>query len=412
MNIPYYLTLSILVICSCKSNPQINEVRILNTNQELAVTSAQIPYVQEYEKFALETMKETHQPGAAIAIVKGSEILYLKGMGVKSFGTTDSVDIHTVFRIASVSKGFAAILAGIMVQEKKFEWDDKVLKYLPDFALKDTFSTHHITIRHILSHTSGLPIHTFTNLIESRVPYETLRDNLRYVAPVAPLGKEFGYQNVVYSLIGDIIRKVTDKPYNEVLTEKVFIPLQMTDASASFESLDKDSNVALPHLKRSDSTFYACRNTPEYYSVLPAAGVNASISDMAKWLLALLGNNPEVISQETLKELFKPEVQVPKRRKYHIIRWRSIRETNYAMGWRVLNYGGETVIYHGGFVNGYRSEIGFCPSQKIGIVVLCNASGKLVNESIPTFFDDYFNHQNKLEIKKAVMTPPFLCTKY
>lgn len=412
MNIRYFLALSILGICSCKSKPQIVEVRILHANKELAVSSAQIPYVQEYEKFALETIKETHQPGAAIAIVKGSEVLYLKGMGVKSVGTTDSVDIHTVFRIASVSKGFAAILTGILVQEKKIEWDDKVIKYLPAFALKDTFSTHHITIRHILSHTSGLPIHTFTNLIESRVPYETLRDNLRYVSPVAPLGKEYGYQNVVYSLIGDIIKKVTGKPYNEVLKEKVFTPLQMTDASASFESLDEGSNVALPHLKRSDSTFYAFRNTPEYYSVLPAAGVNASISDMAKWLMALLGNNPEVITKETLKELFKREVQVPRRRKYHFFRWRSIRETYYAMGWRVLNYGGETVIYHGGFVNGYRSEIGFCPSQKIGIVVLCNASGKLVNESIPTFFDDYFNHQHNLEIKKAVITPPFLFTMY
>jgi beta-lactamase class C len=165
--------------------------------------------------------------------------------------------------------------------------------------------------------------------------------------------------------------------------------------------LEHGSNVALPHYKRSDSTFYAFRNTPEYYTVLPAAGVNASISDMAKWLLALLGNNQDVISTATLNELFKPEVQVPRRRKYHFFKWKSIRETYYAMGLRVLSYGGETVIYHGGFVNGYRSEIGFCPSQKIGIVVLCNASGKLVNESVPVFFDAYFNHQPKPETKKA-----------
>jgi beta-lactamase class C len=238
-------------------------------------------------------------------------------------------------------------------------------------------------------------------MIESRVPYETLRDNLRTVEPAAPLGKEYAYQNVVYSLIGDIIQKVTGKPYGEVLKEKVFDPLHLTDASTSFESLEHGSNVALPHYKRSDSTFYAFRNTPEYYTVLPAAGVNASISDMAKWLQALLGNNQDVISSATLNELFKPEVQVPRRRKYHFFKWKSIRETYYGMGLRVLSYGGETVIYHGGFVNGYRSEIGFCPSQKIGIVILCNASGKLVNESVPVFFDAYFNHQPKPEIKKA-----------
>ena len=403
MNIRFFPVVILLSFCSCKSKPQIAVVGIPLTNPELSVSKGQFPYVGEYEQFALETMKETHQPGAAIAIVKGSEVLYLKGLGVKCAGTTDSVDIHTVFRIASVSKGFASMLAGILVQEKKMDWDDKVIKYLPDFAMKDTFRTHHLAIRNILSHTSGLPTHTFTNLIESRVPYEKLRENLRTIEPAAPLGKEYAYQNVVYSLIGDIIYKVTGKPYGDVLKEKVFNPLHMTDASTSFESLDHGSNVALPHYKRSDSTFYTFRNTPEYYTVLHAAGVNASISDMAKWLLALLGNNPDVISNATLNELFKPEVQVPRRRKYHFFKWNGIKETYYAMGWRVLNYGGETVIYHGGFVNGYRSEIGFCPSQNIGIVVLCNASGRLVNESVPVFFDRYFNHQPKPEIKKAGM---------
>ncbi len=393
MTLRYYIAIITLAFCSCKNEPKVAKSMPIRINGELIVSSTQLPFVKEYEKFALETMKETHQPGAAIAIIKGSEVLYLKGLGVKSAGTTDSVDIHTVFRIASVSKGFAAMLAGIMVDEKKFDWDDKVIKYLPDFVLKDTFSTHHITIRHILSHTSGLPRHTYTNLIENRVPFDKLRYNLRNVKPVAPLGKEYAYQNVVYSLIGDIITKVTGKTYHDVLQEKIFTPLQMNDASASFETLRHGSNVALPHYKRNDSTFFTFRNTPEYYSVLPAAGVNASISDMAKWLLALLGNNPEVISAESLKDIYESEIQVPRLRKYHFFRWLPIRASHYAMGWRVINYSGETVIYHGGLVNGYRSEIGFCPSQKIGIVVLCNASGKLANESIPAFFDNYFRYK-------------------
>jgi len=335
-------------------------------------------------------MDETHSPGAAIAIIKDSSVLLMKGYGVKTFGGNDSVDVHTVFRIASVSKGFASMLAGILVQEKLINWDDKVRKYLPHFSLRDSFNSRHLTIRHILSHTSGLPLHTFTNLIEDNIPYAKLRDNLSTVPNTGHVGTIFAYQNVIYSLISDIAQAASNKTYEELLHEKIFTPLGMTDASASYKDLMADTDLALPHLRGFANTFRLTKNTPAYFAVLPAAGVNASISDMTQWLQALLGNRPDIIDTSTLREIYKPEIETPRRGKYQFFHWPNLKDAHYGLGWRVLNYAGHTLIYHGGHINGYRSEVGFCPAEHVGIVILTNASGKLANNGVQEFFDRYF----------------------
>src|SRR3970040_2650961 len=123
----------------------------------------QNPYVDDlvtlYDHAIREIVNDTGIPGAAIAIVKDSSIIYLQGLGVKIRGGNDSIDQHTVFRIGSVSKCFAAVLTAILVEEKVFNWDDPVIKYLPDFQLKSPEQTSLLTIRHVLSHTTGLPYH-------------------------------------------------------------------------------------------------------------------------------------------------------------------------------------------------------------------------------------------------------------
>lgn len=357
-------------------------------------------FVTEFEKYVTETMAQSHMPGAAVAIVSDTSIILLKGYGVKTFGSHDSVDVHTVFRIASVSKGFASMLAGILVQENLIAWDDKVIKYLPDFKLKDETSTHQLTIRNILSHTSGLPVHTFSNMIEEGIPFATLEYNLRTVNMAAPVGKEFAYQNVIFSLISDIALKATGKTYAELLHEKIFKPLGMNDASDSFEDLVTAKNVAMPHLRRDSTKYLLIHNTQAYYSVLPAAGVNASISDMAQWLKALLGERPDVIKKSILQEMYKPEIVTPRRSKYEFFRWNQLKKASYGLGWRVLNYGGDTVIYHGGHVNGYRSEVAFSPSDKVGIVILTNSTGKLPNDGVEIFFDAYLAFKKSMILVK------------
>jgi beta-lactamase class C len=344
--------------------------------------------VASYDRFFFREFKENNYPGAAVTIVKDSGIKWLKGYGVKEAGTQDSVDINTVFRIGSVSKGFAAVLTGMLVHENILTWDDRVKAHLSDFSLKDSVNTSELTIRHIMSHTSGLPKHTYTNLLDQDVPYEEIVELLDDVPAISPPGEVYSYQNVVFSLIGNILQNLTGKCYNSMIVEEIFEPLDMYDSSIDYFNLVKSSNLARPHYK-SNNTYKSKKNSSKYFSVSPASGINMSISDMSKWLTALLGNNPDVINPDIFNEIFKPHVRTYIKYKYRKY-WKNLGDLHYGLGWRIFNFRGNEIIYHGGYINGYRAEVALCPKERIGIAVLMNSSSKLANMCIPQFFDIYF----------------------
>ena len=344
--------------------------------------------VSSYDNFFSREFMENNCPGAAVAIVKNSGIKWLRGYGVKEAGTQDSVDINTVFRIGSVSKGFAAVITGMLIHENKLNWDDRVKTHLSNFSLRDTVNTNELTVRHIMSHTSGFPKHTFTNLLDQGVPYEEIIGLLGGVPAISLPGEVYSYQNVVFSLIGDILQNLTGKCYNSLIVEKIFEPLEMYDSSIDYFNLVKNSNLARPHFKTGND-YKSKKNSKRYFSVSPASGINMSISDMSKWLMALLGNNPDVISPDILDEIFKPHINTYIKYKYRKY-WKDLGDLHYGLGWRIFNYRGNKIIYHGGYINGYRAEVALYPEEGIGIAVLMNSSSKLANMCIPQFFDIYF----------------------
>ena len=345
------------------------------------------PYTQkvlsQYEEFIERAIRAGTSPGAAVAIVKDSSIIYLKGFGLKQVGEPDSINTNTVFRLGSVSKCFASVLAGTLVSDHLFSWDDPLIKYLPDFALKSKESTGKLTVRHVLSHTIGLPYHAFTNMIEERASLDTLFKELRYLDLIGEPGKVYSYQNVGYSLIGEVIKATTHKSFEEALTEKVFRPLHMKNSSASYDAMVNNSNIAKPHLF-TRKHWVSIPVSDTYYDVTPAGGVNASIADMALWLKALLGNDQEVLTSATLDQIFEPQVRaISKNRNFW--KWKKPKASYYALGWRVLTFKNDTIEYHGGYVNGYRSEVAVDRKNRIAICVLTNSAGNLADQSIPEF---------------------------
>ncbi len=356
------------------------------------------PYTQkvlsQYEEFIERAIRAGTSPGAAVAIVKDSSIIYLKGFGLKQVGEPDSINTNTVFRLGSVSKCFASVLAGTLVSDHLFSWDDPLIKYLPDFALKSKESTEKLTVRHVLSHTIGLPYHAFTNMIEERASLDTLFKELRYLDLIGEPGKVYSYQNVGYSLIGEVIKATTHKSFEEALTEKVFRPLHMKNSSASYDAMVNNSNIAKPHLF-TRKHWVSIPVSDTYYDVTPAGGVNASIADMALWLKALLGNDQEVLTSATLDQIFEPQVRaISKNRNFW--KWKKPKASYYALGWRVLTFKNDTIEYHGGYVNGYRSEVAIDRKNRIAICVLTNSAGNLADQSIPEFLTRFSQQEDSI----------------
>jgi beta-lactamase class C len=341
----------------------------------------------KYDTFVENFIENRNVPGVAIAVVIDSQIIFIKGYGVKKVGENEPIGAHSVFRISSLSKGFASVLSGLLVKDGVFNWDDKVIKYLPDFSLKDTLSTKNLTIRHLLSHTSGLIPHAYDNLIEANVPLKAIIKELKTVSVICPVGKCYGYQNTVYGVISELIESVTDKKYTELLKERLIQPLGMEDVSFSKKELRATMDRVYPHIKK-QGEWTPTRIKETYYNVQAAAGINASVYDMALWVKGLLGGSPEIIPSDIVDEVTKPIIKTP--REVTNFNWcNHLRSAYYGMGWRVFDYAGYTMVYHSGGLNGYLSQIAFLPEYKIGIVSLQNAWFR--NCFIYKFIDMYFN---------------------
>jgi beta-lactamase class C len=350
--------------------------------------------VDAFEPKINELIKQSNTPGATIAIVHDSTIVYLKSFGLKSSTGKDPVDVNTVFRIASVSKCFASFLTGILVEDTVLHWQDPVIKYLPDFSLSSPEQTKLLTLEHVLSHSTGLPYHTYTNLVEEGIDLNTLLGRLKEVKMSSDVGEEYSYQNVAYSLIGEVIHVATGKTYETEMIEKVFTPLGMKTASIDYKSIIDNPNIAKPH-KLANRRWVPATITDTYYNVAPAGGVNASGADMAQWMIALLGHRPDVIHRQTLEMMFSPEVLArSKNRNYK--KMNRFDKSYYGLGWRILHYPNDTLIYHGGYVNGYRSEVALDPKDDIAICILANAPGELADNGIPVFFNLFNMHRDSI----------------
>lgn len=341
----------------------------------------------DYDRYFADSMLLTGTPGAAIVIVKDSSVIFQRGYGVRRTGSADSVDVNTVFRIGSLSKGFAGVLTGMLVQEGKLHWDDRVVRYVPEFVLSSPEQTRNIQLLHLLSHTTGLPYHAYTNMIEAGYDLRSIAALFGRLPLHGKPGEIYSYQNAVFSLAGEAIQAVTGKTYAQTLTDKIFRPAGMLNASADWLSIRRNPNVALPH-NFTYSGWIPDSITTRYYNAAPAGGVNASIADMGQWLRLLLGYQPGIVSAATLDDVFRPVIRTYQERRYFRA-WPGRREAYYAKGWRVLVNGQDTIVCHGGAVNGFRGEIAIDRKNGVAICALFNAATDLPGLCIPAFFERY-----------------------
>ena len=382
------MAVSYLAFSVINPEPPVVEPDPKPESEERVMDDSLAIFLEEFERNFEEGLHERGIPGGAVTIVKGGEVLFQKGYGVRERGAPGEVDEHTVFRLGSVSKGFASVLTGMFVEEGVVHWDQPVSNYLEAFMLHDPEQTGRVQIRHLLSHTSGLPRHAYTNLVEDGLSLDRIIPRLVDVPLIAEEGIQLSYQNAAFSAIEKVLELQTGTDFNTLLNERLFTPLAMDHSSISYDGISNSENVALPHVYHSRSRGYVPTSiSGKYYNAVSSGGINASASDMGKWLLLLTGNHPDVISKETLEDIYVPFAALNNRRFSR--HWDGVNQSHYGMGWRVLDNHGQKIVYHGGYVNGYRSEIAFAPEEGIGISILTNAGSSYPLTVIPGFFNHF-----------------------
>jgi CubicO group peptidase (beta-lactamase class C family) len=351
----------------------------------------------EVDALVERTLKTFDVPGIAVGIVKDGKLVFAKGYGVTNINTGQKVNANTLFGIASNSKSFTTAALAILVDEGKINWDDKVVKYLPEFKMYNDYVTKEFTIRDLLTHRSGLGLGAGDLMIWPDGHDFTPKDivqNIQYLKPVSQFRTKYDYDNLLYVIAGEVIEKVSGKSWCDFVETRIMQPIGMTHSASSWSRLKDTTNVIVAHVPTNGKLEVIPRYTNHIFDA--AAGVYSSVNDLGKWLIVQLNdgkynNDQQLFSKKQHDEMWKPQtiMPVPDTKPYKTL------FRNYALGWRVEDVNGHLQVSHSGALDGVFTQTLMIPEIKLGIIVLTNQqSGPSFSAISNTLKDRYLGISN------------------
>ncbi len=350
------------------------------------------PAIHKLEKQVLGYLVRKQIPGCAIAVVYQNNVVFMKGYGHRELGKEGLIDADTVFQLGSVSKPVAATLLSILEHKGYLRLDDPVQHYLKHFSLNSRQHSNTLRIKHILSHSTGVPRAGFNQLIESHTPYPKILHTLQSIPARTAAGKRYDYNNAMYATVADITKAATRLPFKEALRLHLLEPLKMKHSSSTLAGLLSSENRAAPHVRAANGQLMPRGHYSQgYYAVAPAGGMNSSVRDMSTFLKAQMGGYPEVLNPKMFQRIQTPQIAthpvLGSATRYPQL----LKQGHYAMGWRVVNFAHHTLVFHGGWVGGFTNFVAFMPEHKLGIVVLHNSESKFSSKVAVQFFESFLN---------------------
>lgn len=319
------------------------------------------------------TLKAFDVPGIAVAVVKDGQVVLAKGYGVRSLATKEPVDANTLFGIASNTKAFTAAALGLLVEEGKLRWDDKVTDYIPEFKMYDPYVTAEFTVRDLLTHRSGLGLGAGDLMFFPDSSDFTVKDvihNLRYFRPVSSFRSQFDYDNNLYLVAGEVVKRISGQSWAEFVEARLLKPLGMSRSAAGFARLPSPANVSEGYALVAGQTQVVARYVNPM--VGPAGGIYSSVADLSKWALMLLGAPgapAPLLKPATLRELWTPQTILP------VSPAPSTYNTHFAaygLGWFLRDVRGYKEVSHTGGLPGQVTQVTLLPELHLGIIVLTN----------------------------------------
>jgi CubicO group peptidase (beta-lactamase class C family) len=344
---------------------------------------------------AARIMKAFEVPGMALAIVKDGKVIVAKGYGVRKIGDPAPVDARTLFGIASNTKVFTATALGLLVEEDKIVWDAPVINYLPWFAMYDPYVTREITVRDLLVHRSGLGLGAGDLLFWPPTTYDRkeIVRRLRYIKPATSFRYTYAYDNLLYSVAGEVIEAVSGKVWEDFVKERILAKVGMTWSNVRHSAATEGGNVAATHANVDGVVRVVKPSTND--NTNPAGGINSCAEDMAKWMLVLLGrgqlaDGTRLFSERTYRELTTLVTPMPNPAPAPELAALKANFNGYALGLHVKDYRGLKVVTHTGGLAGYVSQVWLIPERKLGIAVLTNQEADEAFAALTMFVADYY----------------------
>jgi CubicO group peptidase (beta-lactamase class C family) len=329
--------------------------------------------LKELDAYAQKVVKDWNVPGLGIAIVVKDKVVFAKGYGFRDYGKKIPFTPRTTVPIASNTKLFTAVAAGLLVEEGKLAWDKPVRQFVPTIQFYNDELNATVTIRDMLSHRTGITRHD-TIWYKSDFTRKELFERLKYLEPSEPLRQTFLYNNMMYAGAGYVIELLSGKPWEDFVRERLLSPLGMTSTVFSIDEMVKLSDHGVPFTERRDSfELYEIPYYREAAGIGPAGSINSNLEDITKWLTALMnegkaGGQP-VVPAGVLKATLAPAIALPNAQ-LEARGFGELLNSVYGTGRWTASYRGHAIAYHGGDINGFHSQVSLMPYDGIGAVVL------------------------------------------
>lgn len=354
---------------------------------------------REIDQLVEDAMEKFTVAGVAVGVVKDGKIIHAKGYGLKSVETGEKVDEHTSFAIASNSKAFTAAALAILVEEGLLSWKDRVIDHIPEFKMYNDYVTQNFNIQDLLTHRSGLGLGAGDLQKWPSGSDFTIADmlvNFQHFEPVSAFRTKYDYDNILYLVAGELIKRVSGMPWEVFVRSRIMEPLHMDNSYTLPPGMVKSDNLASPHLAENGKL----RIIP-YYELDPnkingaAGGVLSNVDDLCRWMLVHLnggkyGENLEkqLFSAASQREMWSIHTTIPvrpdNRYKPHF--------SGYGLGWRLSDMNGKMSVSHSGDLSGMLSKTIMIPDLELGVVVLTNSyygGGGLFQAVSQTIVDSY-----------------------
>lgn len=346
-------------------------------------------WILDYADSVAAAAKKYNIPGVAVVIVQKGQPAKFKyyGLTERSGG---QINQDTLFRLASVSKTFTATLIAKQSSIKQLDWQTPISTLTPAYSM-DNYQDKPMLLRHVIGQSAGFMPNAYDNLIEANYQRPRVLKALGKLDSICKPGYCYTYQNALFGVLEEYY-EAQNSSYSQELSNHLFAPLGM-NASVGKPALEQSGNWAKPHAAISRNKWRKVRVKDDYYRFAPAAGINASIKDMEIWLRAMLLEFPEVVNATMVEQMTLPRVQTKNELRRR--EWRKhLITAHYGLGWRVYNFKGIKLNYHGGWVQGYRADVAFSPTLGTGIAILMNAESNIINTISAKFWEQAVINQD------------------
>ena len=335
---------------------------------------AQVIAPDSIDRLVERTLKTFDVPGIAVAIVKSDKMIFAKGYGYASLNTHKKVDENTLFGIASNSKAFTTAAIGILVDEGKIHLDDKLTDYIPEFKMYDPYVTAEFTVRDMLTHRSGLGLGA-GDLMDwpdsTDFTVEDMIHNLKYLKPASSFRSKYDYDNQLYKVAGELVKRVSGMPWEEFIETRIMKPLGMDHSAAAYQRIKDYANVVDAHAPVDGKVVVI----PRYITTTgnSAGGIYSSVADLSKWVIMQMnngkyGDGKQLFSEAIHKQMWSPQTIVP-------VGDNTPYNTHfgaYGLGGFLSDVKGYKEVNHTGGIDGMVTKITLLPEMKLAIIVLTN----------------------------------------